>query len=350
LCEAIEGPAELGGVEVAPSLLQELLDKTGDDPDQLPVLQHLLMRMWEIREPTGMTSSINEKQYSAVGGWDDALNRHADAVWNALPDDRKNPTKRIFQRLTERVQAGREVRRPAMVGELMAVAEVGADEVKAVVEHYRKEGCSFLTSPNRELTEDSVIDISHESLIRRWKLLKDWVEEEAGWGEWYRRVEDRKWIKGAHLVDPELDLALQAQQRGRWNKAWAERYVTPRGWSSLTYSDVVSFLEESSRERNGGLVDYFGLLVSRMIPEAEQKHLFNLADGTTKEYTGRSSLQSELRHLAESGLLMRRPGRSIGDMRRGTIFDLADYVELTDLGRFWIDFDRRRRNPEGDVA
>jgi len=44
-----------------------------------------------------------------------------------------------------------------------------ADEVKAIVEHYREGGRNFLTSSDHELTEDSVIDISHESPIRRWK-------------------------------------------------------------------------------------------------------------------------------------------------------------------------------------
>ena len=83
LREAIEGPAALGGMELSADLLEELLVKTGDDPDQLPVLQHLLMRMWEIRDRDGARSRIGLEQYKAVGGWDDALNRHADAVWSA---------------------------------------------------------------------------------------------------------------------------------------------------------------------------------------------------------------------------------------------------------------------------
>ena len=124
----------------------------------------------------------------------------------------------------------------------------------------------------------------------------------------------------------------------------------PRGFSTLAYTDVVGFLEESTKERDGGLEGYFGLFLSRMIPEDEQRHLFNIADGTTREYHGRSSLQFELRHLAETGLLMRKPGRMIGDMKRGTIFDLADYVELTSLGKFRVDFTRRRRNSESNVA
>jgi hypothetical protein len=45
-----------------------------------------------------------------------------------------------------------------------------------------------------------------------------------------------------------------------------------------------------------------------------------------------------LRHLAASGLIIRKDDRKIADLTSGTMFDLADYVELTDLGRFLMSF------------
>jgi hypothetical protein len=166
------------------------------------------------------------------------------------------------------------------------------------------------------------------------------------------RVEDRKWIRGAPLIDQELQLALNAQREGRWNEAWAQRYVTQRECSSLTYTDVVAFVEESKRLAESKSPDYLTAVISRIISDAEQKHLFNLAlgDEATKEYQGRGSLQSELRHLLTLGLLIRRPGRTIGEMRGGTTFDLADYVELNPLGSFWISRVRESRVREPDVA
>ena len=249
LHDAIEGPAALGGVDLSADLLEELLDKTSDDPDQLPVLQHLLLRMWEIRAQAGARSRIGREQYKAVGGWDDALDRNAEAVWKALKD-RCDLAKRIFQRLTEKAQAGREVRRPATVCELADVAEAAADKIREVVEHFRQEGCNFLTSPDGQLTDDSVIDISHESLIRRWKSLNEWVTEEADWGVWYRRIEDRIRIGVTCIVDPELESALQAREKGRWNEAWAERYVTEKEGVKLAYGEVIRFLEASERRRS----------------------------------------------------------------------------------------------------
>ena len=332
---AIECP--LGATQISPALVQRMLNDAGDEPNQLPILQHALMRTWSQwrKSDPEQKRKIELQDYEDAGGFQNALDKHADAVWNALDaDTHRDLAKRIFQRLTEKVQAGREVRRPSTVRELASVAQVSADEVKSVVGHYREEGCNFLTSPDRELTEDSVIDISHESLIRGWKELKDWIEEEANWGGWYRRLEDRKWLNSAYLVEPELDLALQARQHGRWNEAWAQRYVS----SSLTYNDVVDFLEESSQARHSGLESYFGQMISSLVPEAELKHLFNLREGATKGYSGRLTLQSELRHLASSGLLMRKQGRAIAEMKPGTTFDLAEYIELTDLGRFLLNF------------
>jgi predicted nucleotide-binding protein len=44
------------------------------------------------------------------------------------------------------------------------------------------------------------------------------------------------------------------------------------------------------------------LLLPVLIPEPDQKHLLNIADGKTKGYKGRGSLRSELRHLRSLGI------------------------------------------------
>ncbi len=47
LREAITGPVAVAGGEITPRLVNRLLNDVGDDQDQLPVLQHLLMRVWD---------------------------------------------------------------------------------------------------------------------------------------------------------------------------------------------------------------------------------------------------------------------------------------------------------------
>ncbi len=48
LREAITAPAAVGGATISPRLAQRLLNDAGTDPDMLPVVQHALLRTWEI--------------------------------------------------------------------------------------------------------------------------------------------------------------------------------------------------------------------------------------------------------------------------------------------------------------
>ncbi|HEV2494501.1 MAG TPA: TIR domain-containing protein [Terriglobia bacterium] len=77
------------------------------------------------------------------------------------------------------------------------------------------------------------------------------------------------------------------------------------------------------------------LLFSLALPETQQKHLANLAEGKTTDYQGCETLRSELRHLVSVGLLEKLPGRHIGDMKSGDTYDLTEFVKLTDSGRQW---------------
>ena len=78
-----------------------------------------------------------------------------------------------------------------------------------------------------------------------------------------------------------------------------------------------------------------GLLLPVLIPKPEQKHLLNIADGKTKGYKGGGTLRSELRHLRSMGLIKNHADRPIGELKSEGVYDLADIIELTDLGRQW---------------
>src|SRR5262249_40110076 len=47
LQEAIESPLQVVGGSIHPAVLQDLLNDCAEEPDHLPVLQHLLKRMFE---------------------------------------------------------------------------------------------------------------------------------------------------------------------------------------------------------------------------------------------------------------------------------------------------------------
>jgi energy-coupling factor transporter ATP-binding protein EcfA2 len=242
LREAMAGPAALRHVTVDPEWLESALDHTSENRDQLPVLQHLMRQMWN-REDRG--EAMGEAGFQAAGGLQ-ALNAHADAVYRTAGN--QELTRRVFQCLTESAEPGRENRRPRTAQEL--VEETGSDfaAVKAVVDHFREEGCNFLSPPaDQPLEPASAVDITHEALIRGWAQLKEWAQQDVHAGEWYRRVEDRlRTSEGkVYLEGPELEAAIQARERGGWNPAWAKRYA---GKEPKEYGDVVRWLEDSRHE------------------------------------------------------------------------------------------------------
>ncbi len=229
--EAITGPVAVGGGEISGRLVNRLLNDVGDDPDHLPILQHALMRTWELWAHDRRNGEpIDLRHYEAVGTMTDALSRHADEAYAELPNERSRAlAEKIFKSLTEKGPDNREIRRPTRVSEIAAIAESSAEEVIAVIEPFRQKGRSFLMPPaNVPLTADSLIDISHESLIRGWERLRKWVDEEARSANIYRRIADTAILHSEDRAglwhDPDLALALRWREENRPNAVWAEHY------------------------------------------------------------------------------------------------------------------------------
>ena len=187
---AIVEPVRVGGGSIAPRLVVRLLNDVGDDPDQLPILQHALMRTWDYWQAHGGSERpIDIDDYLAIGGMADALSQHADEAYDGLPDDRHRAiAKRVFQALSEKGLDNREARRPTTVGKLAQLVDVPIADIIRVVEDFRAPGRSFPMPAQGVLDRLSVIDISHESLIRGWRRMRQWVEEEAESAREYRRL------------------------------------------------------------------------------------------------------------------------------------------------------------------
>ncbi len=249
---AIEGPAGVFGASIEPVLVNRLLNDMGDDPDQLPLMQHLLMRLWNRCGDggDGGETRIAAADYEAVGGFEDALSRHADEAFEELDEEGRRIAERLFRALSERGDDQRDVRRPARLGEVAAIAGVEPERVAAVVEVFRRPGRSFLTPPaGVPLEPETVLDVSHESLIRQWRRLRDWVEREALSAAIYRRLAEtaRLWKLGEAGLwgPPDLDVAISWRDRQRPTPAWAARY----GGDPAT---ALEFVEASGEKRRRG--------------------------------------------------------------------------------------------------
>ena len=78
------------------------------------------------------------------------------------------------------------------------------------------------------------------------------------------------------------------------------------------------------------------LMLPLLLSGPERRHLLNLGSHTTTGYQGNHAVRTELRRLRSIGLIRMLRDRQGGAMKEGLAFNLADYVELTDLGKAWI--------------
>jgi WD40 repeat protein len=252
--EAICNPARVAGINMSADLVNLLLSEVENNPNQLPVLQHALMRTWNSywTEKNHNEELLTIKYYQNIGEVRNALSKHGDEIYQVLSKEQQKMAEIIFKCLTTK-EDNKYIRRPTKLKTICAVAEVHEEDlIKDVIENFRKEGCSFLTPDDREeLTVDTVIDISHESLIQVWQKLKDWSDEEAEKAEdYYRLVEAWKQHqvnKDNLLSDRRLSVALEWRKKHKPNSAWAKMYAEQSG-ESIDFDAVMRFLEDSVRQ------------------------------------------------------------------------------------------------------
>ncbi|MGH9175572.1 MAG: hypothetical protein ACRD1H_14500, partial [Vicinamibacterales bacterium] len=247
---AITGPVAVAGARITPRLVLRLLNDLGTDQDQLPVLQHALMRTWDHWAETGKPREpIDIPNYEAIGTMRHALSRHAEEAYVETGSEaRRALTEQIFRALIDTFIDPRGVRRPCSVAELAAVAEADESDVMEIVEIFRRPGRSFLMPPvTVPLRSNVIVDLSHESLMRCWGRLMKWAEDERQAAAIYIRLtQAARWFdEGSAGVwrDPELEFGLRWRQETRPNAAWARRY-------DPAYDRAIQFLDRSETERD----------------------------------------------------------------------------------------------------
>jgi uncharacterized RDD family membrane protein YckC len=248
---SIAGPVNVGGAEISPVLLTRLVNDVGDNPDQLSILQHALNRTWACWEHHGAKGELGLEHYTEIGTMSEALNQHANEAFDLLETPRKKRIcEKLFKSLTDLGTDARGIRRPLKLATLTEIAATSSEEneVKKVIEVFRDRSRAFLMPPEGEpLEPHKVIDISHESLMRVWKRLREWAEEESVSARRYRRLAEtavlEKTGNAALWSDPDLQLALD----------WKEEQAPTPTWASLyggDFESAMAFLKKSQAQRD----------------------------------------------------------------------------------------------------
>lgn len=254
LLRAIRRPAMLYAGEVSLDLAERLVAEAGGREDELPLIQHGLMYLWNDASAAaklGEKITLDATLIDQAGGLVNLLSHHADAIVNrAAPDqERKDAVERLFRALSELTAEGRAIRSPQPFRDLVAVIAIDPTKLHSIIDVLRADGVSFLTPYSKEsIGETTPIDISHEALIRCWHRLADpqdgWLKREFDDGLIWRSLHIE--AKGFETDKRRILSPATTEERWKW---WNERRITAR-WAERYGGDfaLVEQFITSSRE------------------------------------------------------------------------------------------------------
>ncbi len=207
-------------------------------------MQHLLNRLWLTATPDAYgRRALALEDYERLGGLNGALDAHGAEVLAALPAEDLPAAEKVCRALVTGPDLASAVRRPCRFDELTANLDGDVERARRIVDALRAPDCNFLRpGTERVLTDATIVDISHESLIRQWDVLAGWARAEThSAANWQRlaRAQERHAVGEADLLT-----GIEADSLAAWwdselpNPAWAARH-------GGDYQAVAAFLAES---------------------------------------------------------------------------------------------------------
>jgi hypothetical protein len=248
LRQVIERPLALAAAEAEPGLVDAILEDVGDEPGNLPLLEHALLQLWERRQ--GKT--ITHKAYNNIERLSGALKNHANQVLERLGKDKEDLVRRIFLHLTQLGEGAEDTRRRAKKAELISLgggSEAAENVLKALTDARlvtssregvpTKEGDAQAAADGARPEE--ILEVSHEALIREWPELRKWVDASRDELRTERRLLEAATDWDQAKRDPGL---LWSGTRLAQANEWAEKHEEEASPTSLTGG----FLEASRRQ------------------------------------------------------------------------------------------------------
>jgi len=176
LRQVVERPAQLGGWEFEPGLVDQILRDVRDAPGALPLLSHALLATWQHRR--GRTLTL--RSYVEAGRVQGAIATTAEALFQSLPPVEQALARGVFLRLTELGEGTQDTGRRVPQAELLPAGAARAmNEVLQVLSDAR-----LITQ------DDGVVEVAHEALIREWPTLRGWLSEDRDGLRLHRRLTD----------------------------------------------------------------------------------------------------------------------------------------------------------------
>jgi hypothetical protein len=170
LRDVIERPAEQVGLKFEPGLVERLVEDTRGEAAALPLLQFTLLKLWDARNRNRLT----HESYNDLGNVRFALSNCADKLSRTLRPETADTMRRIFLRLVRPANGVEVVRK--RVRRLELAQGESRERFDYVLGELRRAGLVRYTPADPD--NESQIEIPHETLVRNWRRLRDWIDEE----------------------------------------------------------------------------------------------------------------------------------------------------------------------------
>jgi hypothetical protein len=256
LREAIVGPMAVRETPIDEALVQRLLNEASEGASVLSVLQHALMRTWlraeQRSERNGTELELKLEDYVSAQGVAAALDQHGNEVLAQLTAPRRDLARLVFEAITFKDLAGRTRRRRTPVATLRAITGASLDDLREMTAVFAAPECGIISlQPEGAFSEETVVDLTHESVMSKWKALAGWIDEEdrASWlfrdaltaAGRNERGEDTLW-RGVQLKE-----AVEWARCPHHNAAWAGRYCDNPASGAASITIVRNFIEKSAQ-------------------------------------------------------------------------------------------------------
>ncbi|MGB3918986.1 MAG: caspase family protein, partial [Thiothrix litoralis] len=191
LREAITRPLALVGMRCEQALEDELVDQTLHAKGSLPLLQYVLEKLWQSARQE-RSRELTLAMYQQLGGQHGGglrgvLNEKADAFYQQLEPQQQRLMEWLMVELTQVGDGQDDTRRTVTLQELHNRQPQYTEALDVLLLQ--------LVTHERLLTQDhdkhgqATTTVAHESLIRNWQRLRDWLASNHEIKSWRTRIE-----------------------------------------------------------------------------------------------------------------------------------------------------------------
>jgi hypothetical protein len=164
--------------------------------------------------PEGAVAATADNQlvlsaYQALGGINGTLDQRATALYQGFDAEQQRTVQHIFQQLTQLGEGTEDTRRRVFLDNLIAAPLHPTARVQAIVDTLSNRDnrllvTSEVVSKGDATARRAIVDVAHEALIRHWRLLRQWIEQNRDLLRQQRRIEASALLPGRKTRTPRV--------------------------------------------------------------------------------------------------------------------------------------------------